>query len=208
MKLMLCVLLTLMAAPAVALESPAREFSAEVVSRDSHGETATTVARLYAAHGKVRIETVETFKDYYLIDQDAPSALLVRPGQRVFLKARQSSPLTQVFVPVDASDPCRQWRRAAQDADGGRDLADWRCERIKGSHYRIADDEQRFIDARLGFPVKVISADGTSLRLEHIRETAQAADLFIVPVGLREFDPRELVERIKQSDVWAAPPTP
>ena len=207
MKLMLFLLLTLTAAAAMALESPAREFSAELVSRDSRGESATTVGRVYAAHGKVRIETVETPQDYYLIDQDAPSALLVRPGQRVYLKARQSSALTQMFVPVDAADPCSRWRRAAQDADGGRDMADWRCERIKPSTYRI-DGEQRFIDPRLGFPVKVISADGTSLRLEHIRETTQAADLFTLPPGLREFDPRELVERIKHSDVWAAPPDP
>jgi hypothetical protein len=208
MKIKLCLLLALTAAPALALDSPARDFSAEVVSRDARGAAATTVARLYAAHGKVRIETVDALKDYYLIDADAASALLVRPGQRVFLKARQSTPLTQVFVPIDAADPCKQWRAAAQDAQGSKELPRWRCERVRGSKYRISASELRLVDAGLRFPVVVISPDGSSLSLEQIHESAQPSELFCVPMGLHELDPREMVERIKHSDVWAAPPEP
>jgi hypothetical protein len=58
----------------------------------------------------------------------------------------------------------------------------------------------------LQFPVKVISADGSSLTLQHIQVAPQSAELFVVPRDYQAFDPRALVERIKQSDVWAAPP--
>jgi hypothetical protein len=66
--------------------------------------------------------------------------------------------------------------------------------------------DQRIIDAKLQFPVKVISADGSSLRLEHIQVAPQSAELFVVPRGYQTFDPQALVKRIKQSDVWAGPP--
>jgi hypothetical protein len=58
----------------------------------------------------------------------------------------------------------------------------------------------------LEFPIKLRAADRTTITLEHIRIGAQPADLFSVPAGYRKWDPRELIERIKQSDVWAAPP--
>jgi len=33
-----------------------------------------------------------------------------------------------------------------------------------------------------------------------------AAELFEMPAGLRKFDPRALIEQIKQSDVWVDQP--
>jgi hypothetical protein len=200
------------------LESPANEFSADVVSRDGHGKSAATVARLYASGGKVRIEATDLPDGFFLIDRDAPSALLVRPGQRIYMNARQSSVLTQVFVPVDAANPCPQWLAAFTDALNGKGVDHWRCESrpqvSKGAAkiwaFRVvtADQsvDQRIIDAKLQFPVKLISADGSSLSLEKIRLAPQAADLFVVPRGYQAFDPRAVVERIKQSDVWAGPP--
>jgi hypothetical protein len=193
------------------LESPSNEFSADIVSRDGHGQSAATVARLYASRGKVRIEAADAPDGFFLIDHDAASALWVRPGHRIYMNARQSSPLTQLFVPVDAANPCPQWRTAALDAlDGKGGVDHWRCESLQPAEFRIvaADQsvDQRIIDPELQFPVKVISADGSSLTLEHIHPAPQSAELFVVPRDYQAFDPRALVERIKRSDVWAAPP--
>jgi hypothetical protein len=200
------------------LESPANEFSADIVSRDAHGGSAATVARLYASGGKVRIEAADAPDGFFLIDHDAASALWVRPGHRIYMHARQSSPLTQVFVPVDAANPCPQWRSAFLDALDGKGADQWHCEPLQpavraaaeAAEFRIATLDQsvdrRIIDPNLQFPVKVISADGSSLTLQHIQVAPQSAELFVVPRDYRAFDPRALVERIKQSDVWAAPP--
>jgi hypothetical protein len=211
-RLCTCFLLTLATGMAWAAESPAREFTADIVSRDNHGNSAATVARLYAAHYKVRIEPSESPGDFFLIDQQASSTLLVRPGQRLYVNARQSSPLTQVFVPIDISDPCQQWRSAFEDAAAGKGRDHWRCNKLKASEFSIActEDavERRLIDPHLRFPLKAVAADGTSLTLENIRETPQQANLFMVPRGYQAFDPMAVVERIKHSDVWAAPPSP
>ncbi len=51
---------------------------------------------------KVRIETPELADGFFLVDGAKPAAYFVRPAARVFMDARQSSRLTQIFVPVDS----------------------------------------------------------------------------------------------------------
>jgi hypothetical protein len=62
-----------------------------------------------------------------------------------------------------------------------------------------------WIDPRLKWPVRLIMADGTVVDLKNIREQPQPASLFEIPPGYRKFDPKALLERIKQSDVWVDP---
>jgi hypothetical protein len=204
--------------------SPAREFSADIVTRDAAGLTLGTAARLYVANHKVRIETPEAPAGFFLIDGDAGTFLFVQPAQQVFMDAKQSTRLTQVFVPVDPNDPCRQWRAAATNAAvpsaGVQSVGDWRCERMDAAgvghrdtiEYRVVfpdhESSQRWIDPALEFPVKQRAADGTTTVLEHIRIETQAASLFTVPPGSRKFDPQALIDRIKHSDVWAGHPSP
>jgi hypothetical protein len=197
--------------------SPAREFTADIVSRDGHG-AATAVARLYAARGKVRIDPAQPPGDFFLSDREANSTLLVRPARRIYTNARQSTPLTQIFVPVDSTDACRQWRRALDDAAGKPVSDQWRCDALQTATVdgrkvwefsTVAADasaDRRLVDQQLQFPVKVSAADGSSLTLEHIRLAAQPDELFTVPHDYRWFDPRAVVERIKHSDVWVEPP--
>jgi hypothetical protein len=219
-SLSICISIVLATATVWALESPAREFSADIVSRDRSGAAMATVARLYAARGKVRIEPAELAGGFFLIDREAPATLLVRPAQRVYMNARQSSPLTQIFIPVDVADPCRQWHSAMEDANAGKGTEHWRCALFKeiemGGRRTVefrtssADDavDERFIDAQLQFPLKVIAVGGSMLMLENIQITPQQAGLFRLPRDYRLFDPRALVERIKRSDVWVDPPSP
>jgi hypothetical protein len=219
-SLSVCMLIALASVAAAALESPSREFTADIISRDSSGAAMATVARLYAARGKVRIEPVELPGGFFLIDHEAPSTLLVRPAQRVYMNARQSSPLTQIFVPVDIAEPCRQWRSAVEDAGAGKRTDRWRCEMHakidmegrKTLEFRTISandtEDRRFIDVQLKFPLRVIAADGASLTLENIRVSLQQADLFALPSDYRLFDPRAVVERVKHSDVWVQPAAP
>jgi hypothetical protein len=40
----------------------------------------------------------------------------------------------------------------------------------------------------------------------NIHEAPQPESLFVVPAGYRKFDPQQLVDRVRQSDVWVEPP--
>jgi len=214
----LCLALALTGAAAPAESASAREFSADIASRDAAGTALGAGARLYAANGKVRIETPEVPAGFFLIDSQAGNSLFVRPAQRIYMDAKQSTRLTQIFVPVDPKHPCPQWRAAAIQAGVTDAGGDWRCERIhtaiiggrNTTEYRVISPQQqsshRWIDADLGFPVKLQAADGTTVSLENIRIETQPADLFAMPQGFQKLDPQALINKIKHSDVWVEPP--
>jgi hypothetical protein len=204
-------------APQVPQTLRGREFSAEIVSRDAAGLQVVAAARIYVSDRKVRIETPQASAGFFLFDADAGTALFVLPAQRVFMNAKQSSRLTQLFVPIDSPDACETWRSAAKNAVNPGVVIDWRCERMedgmvngrRAAGYRVAASENasglRWVDSDLGFPIKVLTADGASIVLEHIRSEPQPASLFSVPPNFRNFDPQALLERIKRSDAWVQP---
>jgi hypothetical protein len=199
---------------------PASEFSADIVSRDAGGVSVGSGARLYVANRMVRIETPEASAGFFLIDGAAGTALFVRPTQQVFMDAKQSTRLTQIFVPVDPNDPCRQWQAAAKNAGVPSAGGDWRCGRgdtaiVDGRpsiEYGVVSPDRQWsrgwIDSDLQFPIKLLAADGTTIALEHIRVEAQPASLFAKPPGYRKSEPQALIERIRHSDVWVETPSP
>jgi hypothetical protein len=217
-SLTICLAMAFTAPGGTAERSSANQFSADIVTRDETGAVVGATARLYVANRRVRIEMVGAHGEFFLIDGDAGTALFVRPAQQVFMNARQSTLLTQIFVPVDPIDPCPQWQAAARNAGVPNAGGDWRCARIDATdidgrgtfEYRVVSPDrtaaQRWIDRDLEFTVKLRSADGTTVALEHIRGETQPAILFAVPPSYRKFEPQALIERIKHSDVWAEPP--
>jgi hypothetical protein len=195
----------------------ASEFSADIVSRDASGAVTGTTGKVYVWNGKVRIEeTTDATTGYFLIDGATATALFVRPAQQVFMDARQSTRITRIFLPVDPANPCAQWQAAARNAGVPGAGGDWHCEhaqttRVDGAvEYTVTSPDgestQRWIAAKLQFPVKLRASDGTTLTLEHIRLEAPTAALFSVPAGYRKSDPQALLDRIKHSDVWVEPP--
>jgi hypothetical protein len=214
--------LTLGVASAGASRGPsaAYEFSADIVSRAADGVSVGTGARLYVANRMVRIETPEASTGFFLIDGAAGTAFFVRPTQQAFMDAKQSTRFTQIFVPVDPNDPCRQWQAAAKNAGVPSAGGDWHCGRIdtmivagrRTIEYRVLSPDQkssqRWIDPDLQFPVMLRAADGTTIALEHIRVEAQPASLFAMPPAYRKSDPQALIDRIKHSDVWVEAPSP
>jgi hypothetical protein len=201
---------------ASAQEARQPEFSAQIIGRDAAGLTLGAGAKIYVANRMVRIESSESPDGFFLIDAGKGTASFVLPRQRVFMDARQSSRLTQVFVPIDMDDPCPQWRAAADLAKALHAMDQWRCERGGGTAadgdrtvaYRVAaaqGADLRWIDSDLKFPVRQRADDGTTLTLEGLRIEAQPADLFVIPSGFRRLDPQALIERIKHSDVWVDP---
>jgi hypothetical protein len=218
--------LCVMGAGVFAPAAHASEFSADIVSRDAAGTVIGAVAKLYVKNHMVRIETPEASGGFLLVNGDAGTAQFVRPGQQLFMEAKQSSRLTQIFVPVDTKEPCRQWRAAASSAGAASAAGEWRCERIEDEiidgrravQFRVSSpaspsspssssssSSRRWIDSDLEFPVKLLASDGTTIALEHILVEAQPANRFAIPRGFRNFDPRALIERVKHSDAWVDP---
>lgn len=189
-----------------------RAFSADIANLNGAGEPLGATARLHAADHKARIE-IGGADGFFLSDSDAGTALFVRSTQRLYMDARQSTPLTYIFVSVDPHDPCPRWQAAAATA-GLKDTAEWRCELIEREtldqreilEYRVATPDgplsYGWVDAAIGFPVKWQAADGKVFVLENIQFQAQPASLFCIPSDYRKLDPQALLERIKHSDVW------
>jgi HPt (histidine-containing phosphotransfer) domain-containing protein len=213
----LCLALCIMSGGAFAQAAHASEFSADIVSRDAAGTVTGAVAKLYVRNHIVRIETPEASAGFLLINGDAGTAQFVRPAQQIFMEARQSSRLTQIFVPIDTKEPCQRWRAAASNAGVAGAKGEWRCERIEDEiiegrravQFRVSSpvspSSRRWIDSDLDFPVKLLATDGTTIALEHIVIEAQPADRFAIPPGFRNFDPQALLERVKHSDAWVDP---
>jgi hypothetical protein len=194
----------------------AQQFSADIVMTRDGG--IVPAGRLSVRDGRVRIETPELPNGFLLVDVAKPSAYFVRPATHIYMDARQSSRLSQLFVPVDPDEPCRRWQAMAELA-GAAGQAEWRCEHagqeeIKGRDaemVRVTSAEPRefvaWIDRERRFPLRIKTAEGAVIALEHIRDEAQPAPLFELPPDARKFSPEALIERIKQSDVWVSEPT-
>ncbi|MGO8914499.1 MAG: hypothetical protein ACLQJR_01165 [Stellaceae bacterium] len=201
--------LALAGAPAAA-----QHFSADLVTSPAGSAT----GKLYVADGKVRIETPDFPGGFFLVDGDAKSAYFVRPAQRVFMAARQSTRLTRILVPLDPDDPCGQWQAMAESAGAAASGERWQCERLGGEtidgretvKYRALSPQHRqhdgWVAPDLRFVVRLETEDGAVLELRNITEGPQPPELFVLPAGYRKFDPQRLIDRIKHSDVWVEAP--
>jgi hypothetical protein len=186
-------LLVSLCSVACAADLPPQAFSADIVKRDAGGATVGPSARLRVWDTKIRIDAPDAAGAFFLTDSAARTAFFVRPAQHLFMDAKQSTPLTRIFVRVDPRDPCAQWQSAASIA-GEADAATWRCR---------ATLDAVMIDPLLQFPTQWRGPDGITVRLENIRVEYQPTELFVVPAGYQRLDPSALLERIKRSDVWA-----
>ena len=198
----------------------AQQFSADLVTTHIDGTATASAGKLRVFNDKVRIETPDFADGFFLIDGPNRVTYFARPTERIFMDARQSSRLTQLFVSVNPDDPCRQWQFMANLASAGESSGPWRCERVgeeiidgrRTTAYRAISSPGRdivgWIDLELKFPLRIKVEDGATITVENIREGPQSAHLFEIPPGFHKFDPQALIKRIKQSDVWVDQPQP
>jgi hypothetical protein len=195
----------------------AEQFSAEFVSAKAGGEVVGPAGKLYVADRKARIETPDLPDTFLIVDAVAPAAYLVRPSQRIFMDAKQSSRLTQYFVPLDPDDPCSQWRTMTEVAGISDQSGQWRCD-AEGRESVAGRDTVKFtiqsprgrsaawIDSELKFPVRFEFEDGAVFALQNIEEGQQPADKFEIPGNYKKLDPRKILELLKHTDIWVEPP--
>jgi hypothetical protein len=199
----------------------AQEFSATIVSSSPEGDqTNAGPGHVRVAGGKVRLELPDFPGGYFLIEPAANIADFVRPAQRVFMEARQSSRLAQILIPVDPDAPCRQWQTVAAVTKFSGPREAWQCtasgkERVDGRdtvrYLAVAPDGHPYdiwIDPTVKFPVKIRAEVHAVITVTDIQEGPQPPTAFEIPAGFSKFNPQGLIDRIKQSDVWVEKPPP
>ncbi len=195
----------------------AQSFSAELVTVDA-GDQAGKSGKIHADNGKVRIETPDLPQGFFILEPSLKVSYFVRPSQFVFMDAKQSSQLTQLLVPVDPDAPCAQWQMMAKVADIPDSSRTWRCERLGEDvldgratlKYRAVSPKgvaiTAWIDPELKFLLRFRNQDGSGIDLKTVELGPQDKGLFEIQADYDKFDPKELIERVKQSDVWVEPP--
>jgi hypothetical protein len=194
-------------------------FSADLVVSSGAAQTSPVIGKLYLSGNQVRIEDPQLPDGVFLVNEDTGSALFYRPGRMLIMDARETSVLTQLLVPVVPEQPCSAWQHMAETAGATQQGGTWRCRKLERaavsapagvlSYEAISPRNLRHeitIDTARGFPVRIENANGVTVTLDNIRDEVPAAALFEPPAGLRRFDPQQLIDRIKQSDVWIEQP--
>jgi hypothetical protein len=196
----------------------AQSFSADLVTFGAAGQTSGGAGKVHVEGGKVRIKAPELPQGFFVVDPDAKAAYFVRPSQFLYMDAKQSSQLTQLLVHVDPAAPCTQWQAMAKVADIPDTIGTWRCERLgeealdgrTALKYRAISPRGRsniaWIDPEFKFLLKFRGEDGSGVDVKAIKEGPQDKSLFEIPTNYGKFDPKALIDRIKQSDVWVEPP--
>lgn len=201
----------------LSLSAQAQSFSAGLVTTDQAGAAVGKPGKLYVGESKVRIEIPE-IEGIFVVDPVNETSLLVRPARKMFMDAKQSTPLTQLFVHVDPADPCPQWQAMAVIAGAADKGGAWRCERLGEDtldgratvKYRAVSPRGQthlgWIDSSLKFLLKITNDDGTAINVKIVEEGPQPESLFIFPAKYGKFDPKQLLEQVKRSDAWVPPP--
>jgi len=198
----------------LAVRTQAQAFAADVVIAKPGAPA--RAGRIYVSHELVRLEVPDLPGGFFVLDAAREAAWFVRPQQWVFMDAKQSSALTQVFIAVDPADPCDRWHSMTAIAAVTEEPLPWRCDRrgegdrddglVRYHVVSLRDRESdRWIDPARRFPLKWQNDDGTLVTLEHIVDGPQEPDLFAIPRTYKKFDPLALIEQIKLSDVWVKP---
>jgi hypothetical protein len=196
----------------------AQEFSATVVLTGPGDQSATEPGRILVADGKVHLELPDFRDGFFLVDPAAATAYYVSTTRRVFMEARQSSPLAHILVPVDPDDPCQQWQSIAVIVGAAGPERGWQCSRagtesvgaLETIRYQAAAPSgQRYdvwIDPGIRFPIKIRAEVGAIVDIANVEQGPQPQAAFQVPAGFGKFDPQGLIDRVKQSDVWVETP--
>jgi len=196
----------------------AQQFAADLVGTGVGSGAAQSTGRIYVSNNKVRLEMPDFPGGLFLLDGSAHTAYFVKPAQRVVMDAKQSTWLTQILVPVDTDDPCKEWQVMAEIAGAADKGEQWRCKWLGPESARgrnavkflaISPQGSRYdflIDPQLRFAVSVRGEEGGTIDLDNVQEGPPPASLFEIPANFSKFDPHQLIDRIKQSDVWVEPP--
>ena len=187
-------LLVLMVAPVFAVQAPQPQpFSADMtVTPGKGGES--MAGKVYFSVPKTRMDMTAHGQNISVISNGAAqTSYVIMHQQHMYMEmhANQANPMTRNMPKFDSSfdpqNPCGKQadvtcKKAGTETVNGRVCDKWVTTDKNGK------TSTAWVDQKLYFPIKVLSAEGSTMELSNVKEGAQPASTFEVPAGYRKMD--------------------
>ncbi len=177
-------------------------FSSDMSITAAKGEA--TTGKFYFSPPKQRMDMSARGRDVIMItDGKTQTSLILMPQQHMYMEVRagQSSPMAPRMPKIDTSfdpaNPCAARPDVTCKNDGTETLNGRVCDKWEFTDKK-SGTTTAWIDRRLHFPIKTVTADGSTVEFSNIKEGAPDASLFEVPAGYRKLDIPAMGGRIPQ----------
>lgn len=183
-----------MVAPVFAVQAPQPQpFSADMtVTPGKGGES--MAGKVYFSVPKTRMDMTAHGQNISVISNGAAqTSYVIMHQQHMYMEmhANQANPMTRNMPKFDSSfdpqNPCGKQadvtcKKAGTETVNGRVCDKWVTTDKNGK------TSTAWVDQKLYFPIKVLSAEGSTMELSNVKEGAQPASTFEVPAGYRKMD--------------------
>ncbi len=187
-RLTVCVLL-LVSGASVWAQRP-QPFSSDIAISVPKGESMN--GKIYMNLPKSRWDMTSQRGSVSMItDGSTQTSYMIMHQQRMYMEihGNQMNPMAQRMPKIDTNfdpqNPCGKdvtCKKVGTETIDGRVCDKWVTTQKDGK------TSTAWIDQRLFFPIKTLSAEGNSMELTNIKEGAPAASTFVVPDGYRKMD--------------------
>ena len=191
-----CLLLAVaaLATPAAQAQMPTLpQFSADMhINAGGRGES--TDGKIYFGGKKIRMDMNMRGQAAQMInDLTTQTTYMIMPQQQMYMEfhAGGMGPMGRQRMPdlrpaFDPNNPCANQegvtcKKMGTETVNGRTCDKWEFTEAHGSH-------TAWIDQKLHFPIKTLSADGSSMEMTNIKEGPQDGSLFEIPAGYHKMD--------------------
>ena len=182
------IFLALSASLALAQVPNIAQFSADMKMSRSASDFAT--GKMYWGGSRMRMDMNANGHDVSMI-HDTPKKIsyMIMPEQKMYMELSANSPMlgrTPDIKLYDPSNPCASeegytCKKVGAETVNGRPCEKWEFTGPRGNR-------TVWIDQKLHFPLRTVSADGHSFDLTNVKEASQPASLFEIPAGYTKMD--------------------
>jgi len=146
--------------------------------------------KMYFGGKRVRIDmNMRGRETSMIVDSEKQTTYMMMPQQKMYMEMHASNArsggLSDV-KPFDANNPCANNPETTCTKEGTETVNGRTCDRwllTKGTEKRTL-----WLDKKLHFPIKTVSAEGSTMEMTNIKEGGQDASLFEVPAGYQKIE--------------------
>ena len=193
-KTAICVAVVLMVVPVFAFQAPQPQpFSADTsVTSSKNGENVT--GKIYFSLPKMRWDMNARGQNMSMItNSTTQTTYMIMHQQHMYMEmhADQMNPMARNMpkapTSFDPQNPCGKMadttcKKAGAETVNGRACDKWVMTDKNGKV------STAWVDQRLFFPIKSVSADGATMELTNVKEGASPASTFDIPSGYTKMD--------------------
>lgn len=169
-------------------------FAADMIMKPGRGGEPMN-GKLYFGANSIRVDmNAAGHQTVMITDLEKRTSYVIMPQQRMYMEMSADSPMRRGrnlpdWRNFDPNDPCAiaedyTCTKLGSETANGRDCDKWQ---LKPKSPDL-QPSTAWVDKKLHFPVRMLSADGTEFNLTNVREGSQPASLFEVPAGYKKMD--------------------